>query len=445
MTRITKNTRSLRKLAVPLIGPLALLSGGCATSELGKSHYATSAEAKLGGVPYSLPRVLLKATLVRDADGISIEIGQPVYVADPKQTYLLRYSRHAGSKDKLNIGIDPQTSLLTSVGGEAEDQTAQVIVAVAKVAGGLGKMEGAVEPGAERQVFYQDVFDPANQQEITALNAAINSVLTTTVKNSIAGCAAGAKPEAAAKCPLRNGTPGGDISLDIKYEPFALATTPDDCGIGICTREPRPAVLSVKQAGVPVGAGLFNMPNGSAVVPIDLSRASFVKATHQITLQNGLVASRESSKESEALAIANIPLDILKGIFSAPTELIQLKVNYTNAQKDLLTAQKDKLDAEKARLEAEKQLVEAKNPDGTPKTESDIAGMPAAPGPPAAPAPPTLLMKVVLPGLGKGSGMELVAAAKEEGTAAGEKSNAASPVSPTTPVSKGSDGKGEKK
>jgi hypothetical protein len=397
----------------------ALAVAGCTSNPIGSS-YSTMKGTVLSGVPYSLPRVMLTAAVVRDADGISIEISDPTYGPDPSETYLLKYVPHASSKDKFNVGVDPATSLLTSLGAEAEDQTDEALIALAKTVGAV-KFERAIT-GTGRQVLFAGTFDPT---DVAGINTALSTVVSRDARAAVSmDCAAVARaatqeqrkgPEPMV-CALARQWPAATYKLSVDYTAFAYGSgvTPASCEVGFCTRVLRPAVIRISDGAREIGSEAFNLPNKSAAVPVELRRAVFVKATHAITLRNGLVESSEVNKESETLAIANLPFEILKAIFAAPAELIQLKIDLSGKEKGLLEAEKDKLIAEKDKLAAEKALEDARKGvsdssggdagGDTGKQESAVEGAQSDSS-----AQPSLLMKVVLPGLGRGSGAELAA------------------------------------
>jgi hypothetical protein len=391
---------------------------GCTSMPIGSSYSTAEdppANTRLSGVPYSLPKAMLTVALVRDANGISVEVGEPVYGPDSAATYLLKYTPSFSSKDKFNVGVDPATSLLTSLGAEAEDQSDEALIALAKTVGAV-KYEAAVM-SPQRQVLFEGTFDPAADDtqpdnDITRINLALSTAVSNASTVIARDCDVALQvmtPEQRkgpqpAVCTLSSKWPGATFQLDVRgYTAFAYkkdeARAP--CTVGFCTRVLQPAVLRILAGGREIGSQPFNMPNGSDPVPVQLQRAAFVKATHAITLRNGLIQSSEVNKESGALALANLPFEILKALFAAPAELIQLKVDLTGKQKALLDAEKDKLVAEKDKLVAEKALEDArKGVVADPgKAESSVAG--------GADSGSVLLMKAVLPGLGRGSGAEL--------------------------------------
>lgn len=388
---------------------------GCTSMPIGSSYSTTKTATSLSGVPYSLPKAMLTVALVRDANGISVEVGEPVYGPDPAATYLLKYTPSFSSKDKFNVGVDPATSLLTSLGAEAEDQSDEALIALAKTVGAV-KYEAAVM-SAQRQVLFEGTFDPAGS-DITRINTALSTAVSNAAAVIRKDCDAAVrvmtseqrKGPQPAVCTLS--WPKPTFKLEVQgYQAFAYPQNvePASCSVGFCTRVLRPAVVRILEGEQEIGSQPFSMPNGSAPVPVQLQRAAFVKATHAITLRNGLIQSSEVNKESGALALANLPFEILKALFAAPAELIQLKVDLTGKEKALIDAEKDKLVAEKDKLVAEKDKLEAE------KTLEDARkGIVAAPDKPetsvqgGADSASVLLMKAVLPGLGRGSGAELV-------------------------------------
>jgi hypothetical protein len=372
------------RLAIAIVAALATALPACTSSTLAGSYDASASQAK-SGVPYLLPKVMLSVALVRDAQGVSIEISEPQYQGDSNASYLLSYRPAGSSKDTLKIAADDKTGLLKSVNGEAEDQGLEIAKALGRLAGALVKPEAAIA-GARQQVLFQDVFDPAVPADVARINSGLNTALQSAMLPSNI-----AKPTVA-------------LAID-DYKAFAIpGQVAQPCSVGLCTRMLSPARLSVGASGLTLGARAFSMPNGSAPIPLDLRRASFVKATQTVTLSNGLVSAADRTKESEVLAIVSAPVEALKALFGAVGEIVQFKIDLSRHNKELL-------DAEKARLEAEQQLKDAKeaiaaaneeadSDDGSGKTEGAVEG---------AAGEADVMLRVVLPGLGAGSGAELVA------------------------------------
>jgi hypothetical protein len=73
-----------------------------------------------------------------------------------------------------------------------------------------------------------------------------------------------------------------------------------------------------------------------------------VTAKYEATFENGLVKTHKTEKPSEALAIASLPLDIIRAVFQTTAELIQLKIDTSGKETALANAKVAEIDAKKA-------------------------------------------------------------------------------------------------
>src|SRR3546814_3040445 len=92
-----------------------------------------------------------------------------------------------------------------------------------------------------------------------------------------------------------------------------------------------------------------------------------------IDFEEGTLKQVDISKPSEVLEIVSLPVEILKAIVAIPAELIQLKIDTTNQEKNLI-------DAQKAHIETPLKLIEEqellrKKEEEIRKEESDQEGM----------------------------------------------------------------------
>ncbi len=78
-----------------------------------------------------------------------------------------------------------------------------------------------------------------------------------------------------------------------------------------------------------------------------------------------MLTKLDVKRPSELYALIQIPLTIAKDVLALPGELIQLKIDYSTKQADLVDAQTKILDAEKKRITAERALEDAQNPSST--------------------------------------------------------------------------------
>jgi hypothetical protein len=277
-------------------------------------------------------------------DTFTIALSAPVADTDER---FVAVGHHVPSRTDT-FSLKTNTSgLLSNADAIAEDQTAAIIVSLAGAGAGLRAtttpltLTEAFRPEARKNCLAEGpvpfsvefLLDPRELRDGTSK---IESQL----------CALGAAYRFALT-PLSKG-------------PLAGGRVPSNEGDGgIYYRRELPHLLSIhrlNESNEPklVKAILLAMPNFSPREFLALEGGAFTKREYTNIFDNGILISHTASKPSELLAVAKIPVDVMKAIFSIPTELITLKVNYTNAGKDLAEAQKAILEAAKALEDARK-------------------------------------------------------------------------------------------
>ena len=384
------------------------LLGGCQTIATSNIASATNAE----GVPYALPKILLEGKLIRNANGVAVVIGSPIYVADGNHSYTLAYTPSSTAEDILKIKVDNATMLLKSVNAEADDKSGEILANFAKAA--LVGLRGGESSGlGGEQILYSAVFDPQVLESVTSFEKGLNQALSNfLIVSTNEECDAAVRQAQATKLPedrKKRAAKLLELSDDAKrktaacqtagfklpelqiviedYMPFggSSGSSAVDCSIGFCVRGLSPAIIkvSIKDKGL-VASQVFNMPNGSKPIAYRLGRAGFTKATYTATLRNGIIESTENTKGSELLAISKLPLDVVKGALTAVSEIVQLRVNVQNNEKALQDAIKAKIEAQQA---AKKTAEDAK----APKTAAEASLQNGE------------IIRAVLPGLGENS------------------------------------------
>ena len=94
------------------------------------------------------------------------------------------------------------------------------------------------------------------------------------------------------------------------------------------------------------------IPDPSDLQMVDLTRAALVKKSLTATFDKGILTKVTTDKPSEALAFVQIPLDIATKLVALPSELVQLKIDTTEDQSELLKAQQGLIEAQESLLEA---------------------------------------------------------------------------------------------
>ena len=117
-------------------------------------------------------------------------------------------------------------------------------------------------------------------------------------------------------------------------------------------------------------------PDQSRILEVPIKRAMFVKKMNNLTIENGMLTVNEIKKPSEFEGVISVPIKIAKAIVSIPAQLISLKIDRTNKQKQLNQAMQDlqstiikgekndliqQFENQKLLLEAEKNMLETQN------------------------------------------------------------------------------------
>ncbi len=108
------------------------------------------------------------------------------------------------------------------------------------------------------------------------------------------------------------------------------------------------------------------VPDENVIVKVPIKKSPLGKTTHTITLNSGVLVEYQTEYPSAALEFIKIPLNLSKTLLELPTQILQLKINYTNKEKELTQAIKEQnellveIEQEKAikNLEQEKNFLE---------------------------------------------------------------------------------------
>ncbi len=168
-----------------------------------------------------------------------------------------------------------------------------------------------------------------------------------------------------------------DASFKIKFtSPFTASITSvitsviNYEGNGIYVRPPIVLHITVSPDGnntlqkIDDSGAALTIPDVSKTLLIPVTRAMMVKKTQGLKLQNGMLLENAITKPSESEAIIAIPVNLLKAIFSIPSQLLSFRITRIQQQKNLVTEEsamsKAILDSEKAKLGSEAELTKAK-------------------------------------------------------------------------------------
>ncbi len=305
-----------------------------------------------GFAAYSLPKALLPVSLSDNCGDVTITITNPIYTRDLEHTYRLTHRSSPFADDDFTIEVDPSTGLLSKVHLTRTDQTDEIIVEAAKSVAAL--LESATAQGAVQITsIIVDPSDPVSQQEgERRLNAALHDYASLQLGKK--GCG----DQAEYRRILQSSMEFTKISVTSYGNPARPSgpAAPVDCSIGVCSRATIPYQI-VAGFGSLTSQTLVDLPNNAPVYAIPLSGTTAVEKVTNVDFDHGLVKSAHVKKSSEALDLVKVPYRVVVAFFTALSEIIQLKIDTSGKQAELI---KSEAALEKAKMEA-RQQQQAKN------------------------------------------------------------------------------------
>ena len=163
------------------------------------------------------------------------------------------------------------------------------------------------------------MIDPACNTECETIEKRFRPVLQRYLQRKVWECSAAIEKNADA-CKIYSllSDNSNNITVSLKVEPLNIALTTEPstkdrqapngpCEVGICYRPVMPyritALLDTEENMV-----VTFLPNSAPAVALSLNRSAFVTAKHQVMIKDGLLQTVSSDKQSEALAVASLPL-----------------------------------------------------------------------------------------------------------------------------------------
>lgn len=279
-----------------------------------------------------------------------------VYVPDPKCFYLLKYLPNPAADQTVSVSLNQQ-GLLQSVNVTTEDKTPEIIVKITEIAKEIIKLPVLGVPSVPSDLMKRLELPEFKPKFIRKTDAVFNP------QDLIA------KEEQVYAFPkitiaLKPHDPNQQSSSDEPLKPSVREGIDiQKVQKGVYYRAPLPYVLTITMEGSqiikdnPVDISYIKdvvayLPNFSPILFMDITGAAFVRKVNNLSFDNGILTSFSITKPSQILAGLNIPLDILKSVATLPTELIQLKIDYSTAKTSLIQQKT-------AEIEAKQKLVEA--------------------------------------------------------------------------------------
>lgn len=323
-------------------------------------------------------------------------------VADTRQRYAANLDHLASRSDKFAIKTTDAGLLSTST-GSSDDQSAQIIVALAQslVASGVGGAtrigssstsilssrtssdgkgsadaivncgDGVTRKQSEpaKPFRFEYTFDPSsigvNRRKITNLGIVESGNVNPWQYIESVLCGKGADYSFEWKALLAN------VSA---MEPKSKKNNSKEFG-GLFYRRTLPYRLEIYSGerksisplqggnGVseklewlsfyPIKALSFELPNESPPELLQISGGAFSAVDYDTEFSNGILISHKEDRPSEILKVVAIPYDIVKALISVPAEILSLKIDYSSKEASLI-------DAERKIIESRDALDESK-------------------------------------------------------------------------------------
>lgn len=351
----------MRKRLAP-IAIVLMLSHGCSSGPM-----ITAPSDKTESIGhYAIPQAMLELTIELKypkaalTDAMALRTGAVSMTVKTVQTVLvpaahipLHYAPSSFSSDKVTLDVN-EKGFLTQVAVDVDDKSAEFIDKIVDIAGAAVKITD-LHPAT---VYTLDSDSGEITQEIRHLLNPYSDHDEIDVIENIGGN----------EIQIDLSTQGvSDISRRVPNQDQIEKR----CANKICY--PGLVARSINFTG-PAGTTdtkLVVIPDLRYLFEIDLVRAAAVKKVVTADFADGMLTKLVLDKPSQALAIAEIPFNVLSAIVAIPAEIVQLKIDTSSQNKDLLDAQKDLIEAQQSLLEA---VQKAKSENATDDGLSGFTG-----------------------------------------------------------------------
>ncbi|RMG28431.1 MAG: hypothetical protein D6730_05575 [Bacteroidetes bacterium] len=263
---------------------------------------------------YHLPKGMLKVTVME----IPLAGGRKNYdisatevmIPDPQQRYFFRYHANAFSNDKIDIQFSKE-GFLKRIDTTMEDKTGAVVDAIVDTVAEVAKAVTGLRSVGEPVKLFEEIIDPFDEATMSRINGMLAQVGN--------GFTLGLEPLVATQAS------GESSSLESGPE------TPTGANLfGVYCRPVEPYQFIVRSGNVEQRQ-LVMLPHHEVVHFVEIPYARFV--TNKFTMEfndTGYPISIHVEKPSQALAIIEMPLRVIKAILDIPAQIFQFRINYNN-------------------------------------------------------------------------------------------------------------------
>ena len=332
-----------------LVFALMLASCGSGISSVPLSSGGPSRPS--GALGYMLPKGLVPFEVFLEKDSVGISVQPATIVGDTALGPLIAQIRLAPSNNEdFKLAVDPNTSLLTSVGSDSEAKIEAILEEAAKSAARIALQNAPEQDGADKKfVLLRDNFDPLSPSDIRRAEAAMRVA----VGRGMQFFRGQAVPQVSLTVMTSDGT-----AVRSSAEP---APALDICRVGLCTRVMTSRTVLISLNGAPLGSMVVAIPS-TEIIAIQVPQTILANQKIAITLNRGILSGYNIERDSELMGLVKLPGAILSGAVAGITQGLSDRKSISEKTKEVADAQKAASEATDRR----RQSLTGQNADGAP-------------------------------------------------------------------------------
>lgn len=263
----------------------------------------------------------------------------PVAVQDRSTLMQIGFNLSPLSDD--DVTVKTSDGLLKSIEAKAVDKTGDIIVEIAKA---VGYFRGALAPDGGVVATVLE-FDPFDFQQARQVNAMLTRKFGSCVEVEIfentwtPGCGR-----------MSIGTPAAEPPPSGVFAPRVP---------GVYYRRPLNHRVHVVENGRTSELKSYALANLAPVFRLDIERTAFVTRQTKIDFKDGAPESVQVVKESEALAVAKLPVRVVEAYVGGAVDAITNRKKLVDAQTDYVKSESAYLDALTGKIKSAQSLQAA--------------------------------------------------------------------------------------
>lgn len=326
---------------------LVLLVVGCSTSSiLTSTPTSTPIQAD---VTYSLPKTLVSIEVAERGGQVYIKSLETETVPDHEQRFAVNLQSPAHFSDDIEITVD-ENGLLEKVNLTTDDKRGEVIVNIAKTAAqAIDPFPSSIDPAlvsAVETVFFRASFDAG--KDLANVNSRLRAAAERHMRERDDWCNQAETPLTCHRLDLFVTTAQYNAIALVPERAWAAVSGAPSVSGGIGFRTRVPQTLRLEIGPLVVDSASFVAIDLQTSFAIDIKRANFVKQVANLTFNNGVLTKFELEKPSQAAAVSELFLNILKAPLVVAGEIVKLRVDVSNNEaidlQNQLTVQQAKND-----------------------------------------------------------------------------------------------------